>query len=51
MTVDVVNPTGQVILVTIRISPPGQDIQTLIVERNGDNWIAQAVDPASGRSK
>jgi hypothetical protein len=49
VTVTVINSNGYIIQVFIRLEPPGQDIQTLLVERNGQNWIAQAVDPAYKR--
>ena len=40
------NPEGQRLEVGILIQPPGQDIQVLLLEKNGQNWINQAVDPA-----
>lgn len=49
VTVTVINPTGYIIQVMIRIEPPGQDVQTLLITRNGQNWTAQAVDPAYKR--
>lgn len=42
VTVDVLNPTGHRIDVSILIEPPGADIQTLLISKNGLNWQAQA---------
>jgi hypothetical protein len=35
--------------VTIRIEPPGSDPDTILLTKNGQNWINQAVNPAHGR--
>ena len=47
--VTVENPSSNRLNVTILIEPPGQDSRTLILSRNGDNWIAQKIEPAEGR--
>jgi len=47
--VEVINPESSKLEVTIRIEPPGQDVRTLILTRNGLNWIAQAQNPAYRR--
>jgi hypothetical protein len=44
--VSINNPSGYRLNVTITLSPPGQDIKTLLLTKNGLNWIAQALDPA-----
>lgn len=49
VTVIVTNPVSHRIDVLIQIEPPGQDIQQLTIQKNGQNWIAQIYDPASGR--
>ncbi|MCK5127586.1 MAG: hypothetical protein KAR42_15120 [candidate division Zixibacteria bacterium] len=46
VTVITTNPRSNVISSIITIEPPGRDIQTLIVSRNGLNWISQIIDPA-----
>ncbi len=46
VTVDVTNPTGIRIQVSIRIEPPGADMQELLLTTNGLNWQAQAANPA-----
>ena len=43
------NPNSYRINIIITISPPGQDIQTLILTKNGDNWISQSTNPANRR--
>ena len=50
-SVDVVvtNSESYRIDIIITIEPPGQDIQKLLVTRNGLNWIAQKLDPAYKR--
>ena len=47
--VTVENPNSNRLNVTILIQPPGQDSMVLILNRNGDNWIAQKLEPAEGR--
>ncbi len=44
--VTVANPTGRVVQATVQVKPPGRDIQTLTLTRNGQNWVNQAADPA-----
>ena len=47
--VTVENPNGNRLNVIILIQPPGQDSRVLILSRNGDNWVAQKLEPAEGR--
>ncbi len=47
--VEVLNPNGYRRDITIRLEPPGQDVDTLTITKNGLNWIAQSVDPAHRR--
>ena len=47
--VDVLNPNGYRRDITIRLEPPGQDINALTITKNGLNWIAQSIDPAHRR--
>lgn len=49
VTVTVLNPNSYRIEVKIVIEPPGEDIQELLVSKNGINWQAQIVDPANRR--
>ena len=49
ITVDIQNPNSYRLNITITISPPGQDIQTLILTRNGENWLLQNSNPAYRR--
>lgn len=49
VTVEVTNPKANRLNVLINIQPPGQDIKTLLVTRNGLNWTAQAINPAHRR--
>ena len=43
------NPTSYQTKVDIILKPPGEDIKTLTLVKNGLNWIVQTTDPASGR--
>ena len=43
------NPRSDFLEVIITIQPPGQDEQTILIARNGQNWISQAINPAHGR--
>lgn len=43
------NPTGKIVETEIDISPLGKDVQTLLIQRNGQNWIIQINDPAYRR--
>jgi phage gp46-like protein len=44
------NPTGRQIEAVVTIYPPGGGTAAaLLVARNGPNWTAQKLDPASGR--
>ena len=47
--VEVLNPNGYRRNITIRLEPPGQDVGTLTLTKNGLNWIAQSADPAHRR--
>ena len=38
------NPRSDVIRTVITIEPPGKDLQTLIITKNGLNWIAQILE-------
>ena len=49
VVVTVENPNSSRLNVIILIQPPGQDSKVLILNRNGDNWIAQKLEPAEGR--
>ena len=46
VTVVIENPSGYRLNIIITLQPPGQDIQTLLITKNGLNWISQAADPA-----
>ncbi len=43
------NPTSYQTKVDIILKPPGEDIKTLTLVKNGLNWIVQTTDPASER--
>ena len=45
----VTNPADSTLQAKILIEPPGQDIETIILTRNGINWQNQAIDPAYRR--
>ena len=49
--VDVIvrNPASTRLEVEITIAPPGKDIKTLLLSRNGLNWQLQATNPAYKR--
>jgi len=49
VSVTVTNPTGNDINTSIIIAPPGTDEQVLLVNKHGNNWIIQKLEPASGR--
>lgn len=50
VSVSATNPTGRQIEVEVLISPPGGGTASAIrITRNGPNWTAQKLDPASGR--
>lgn len=49
VTVAVGNPNGYRVDVNIIIEPPGEDIQKLLVSKNGINWQSQIIDPAHRR--
>ena len=48
---EVLNPVSSYIKLNILIQPPGRDIEKLTLERNGQNWINQALNPAYRRLK
>jgi len=50
VTVEITNPTGAQISALFRISPPTQDVQTLLLSGVGANWQGQALNPAHERS-
>ena len=47
--VEVTNPNSYRINVRIRLTPPGQDSMTLLLQKNGLNWILQKTNPANER--
>lgn len=49
--ISVVNPNSNFLQVHIVIHPPGSDLQTLILAKNGANWINQKLHPANERIK
>jgi hypothetical protein len=50
VTVEVNNPSGYRIDISILIEPPGFDARELLVTKNGINWTSQANDPAHRRA-
>lgn len=50
VTVVVENPNSYRLNITVRLEPPGRDIKTLLISKNGLNWVAQSLDPAHGRA-
>lgn len=49
ITPTVRNPISQNIFLETLIQPPGRDVEKLILTKNGQNWINQAIDPAFRR--
>lgn len=49
VTVVINNPSGYRLEIIITLQPPGQDIKTLLITKNGLNWLFQAIDPAYKR--
>ena len=47
--IEVLNPNANNLDVRITNEPPGQDVNELLLTRNGLNWLNQANNPASGR--
>ena len=47
--IEVLNPNANNLNVKITNEPPGQDVNELLLTRNGLNWLNQADNPASGR--
>ncbi len=48
--IEVTNPTSYQIKTEITIKPPGEDPQTIILLKNGINWVLQGTDPANERT-
>ena len=46
VTASAINPTSDRTNVSIDIQPPGQDAATILLSKNGQNWINQALNPA-----
>lgn len=44
--VSVSNPVGHRLEINIRIAPPGENPQAIQLNRNGENWTFQALNPA-----
>ncbi len=44
--VEISNPNSYRLEAKNTLQPPGQDVKTLLIAKNGLNWIAQARDPA-----
>ncbi len=44
-----INPDSDRVTMEIKIEPPGRDNDTILLVRNGQNWINQAVNPVSER--
>jgi|GEM_PF-1965699 len=49
ITVEVTNPNSYRIDAILTIETPGSDIKTLILTKNGQNWINQNLNPAHRR--
>jgi len=49
ITVEITNPNSHRLNVKITIEAPGSDIKTLILTKNGQNWINQNLNPAYRR--
>ncbi len=49
VTVTVVNPKSNILDFTFLIKSPGGDLKTLLLTRNGQNWVSQGVNPAYRR--
>lgn len=49
VTISVENPSGYKTDVKVTIEHPGQDIQELLISKNGLNWVAQKLFPAYER--
>lgn len=43
------NPQGRILETLIQLQPVGSDLETLLLQRNGENWIIQINDPAHRR--
>ena len=42
----VTNPEAKKISVVVLVKPPGKDVQALLLEKNGVNWVNQMIYPA-----
>lgn len=51
MDISVSNPNSNFLQVAITIHPPGKDSETLLLAKNGVNWINQKLHPANERIK
>jgi phage gp46-like protein len=40
------NPEGKQLQVAVLIEPPGRDLNVLLLNKNGPNWVSQKIDPA-----
>lgn len=49
VTAEASNPTSSRTNVVIDVQPPGQDTATILLAKNGQNWINQAANPAHER--
>ncbi len=49
VTPEVTNPVSNYIKLDTIIFPPGRDIEKITLQRNGQNWINQASNPAYRR--
>lgn len=43
------NPQATRLQTVVLIEPPGRDVEVLLTKKNGENWIAQKLDPANLR--
>lgn len=46
ITATVTNPRSNWLDIAILVQPPGQDINILLLQKHGLNWIFQKIDPA-----
>lgn len=43
------NPSGNILETEILLTPLGKDVQSILIQQNGQNWIIQINDPAHRR--
>jgi len=43
------NPSGERLVVEIKVSPPGAETETILLSRYGANWSVQTTHPANTR--